>query len=378
MSENEPALAGNKLRATQPPKFNDKNALLEQRKHGSKIFPIDCHHWDSANGASYNVWHWHPETEIVHAIEGKNLEVYFADRVYTFNAPAIILIPGGVMHRNNFLGQGKVNHTLFDPSILELSRYDMAQSNTLNALADGSIALIEPILRGDPGFEQMDILLNFLDRFAKYKEAGMRLQLKGALIQIIGVLYQYGYLNKKPIRRSKRGTSREERIKDLFNYISANYNHPLSIVDVSARLNISKQYFCRFFKNLTGMSFVNYLNVIRLNHAAQEILLTTDPINDIAERNGFDSISYFFKLFKQNFHCTPNIFRQKKGTQNFEPVDLTILDLHQRVTAAHPELRDIPASAAHGSLRAQAQDVDPVDLADTTDLAAIEVATEAD
>ena len=356
MSENEPSLAGDKLRAANPPKFQDKNALLEQRKHGSKIFPIDCHHWDSANGASYNVWHWHPETEIVHAIEGKNLEVYFADRVYTFTAPAIVLIPGGVMHRNNFLGQ----------------------SNTLNALADGSIALIEPILRGDPGFEQMNMLLNFLDRFAKYKEAGMRLQLKGALIQIIGVLYQYGYLNKKPIRRAKRGTSREERIKDLFNYISANYNHPLSIVDVSARLNISKQYFCRFFKNLTGMSFVNYLNVIRLNHAVQEILLTTDPINDIAERNGFDSISYFFKLFKQNFHCTPNIFRQKKGTQNFEPVDLTILDLHQRVTAAHPELLDIPATTAHGNPRAQAQDVDPVDLADTTDLAAIEVATEAD
>ena len=64
--------------------------------------------------------------------------------------------------------------------------------------------------------------------------------------------------------------------------------------------------------------------------------------------------------------------------ENFEPVDLTILDLHQRVTAAHPELRDIPATTAHGSPRAQAQDVDPVDLADTTDLAAIEVATEAD
>ena len=83
MSENEPSLAGDKLRAANPPKFQDKNAFLEQRKHGSKIFPIDCHHWDSANGASYNVWHWHPETEIVHAIEGKNLEVYFADRVYT-------------------------------------------------------------------------------------------------------------------------------------------------------------------------------------------------------------------------------------------------------------------------------------------------------
>ncbi len=202
----------------------------------------------------------------------------------------------------------------------------MAQGNMLYALADGSLALFDPIRRGDPGFEQLDVLLSFMDRFAKYKEAGMRLQLKGCLLQILGILYHYGYLNKRPLRRASHSNSNEERIKDLFNYIEQNYNHPLSIVDVASRLNVSKQYFCRLFKSLTNTSFVNYLNVIRLNHAAQEILLTADSINDIAARNGFDSVSYFFSLFKEHFNCTPKVFRQRQGSTDFEPVDLTILN----------------------------------------------------
>lgn len=307
---------------------NESQGLLEPRKHGSRLFPIDCHHWDSANGPCYSVWHWHSEVEIVHALKGQKMDVYFTDRVLHFDSPAILVIPGGLMHRVDFPVPGKANHLLFNPSILELARYDEAQGNMLEALATGQIAPVEPIRCGDPGFEALDILLNFMDQFAKYKEAGMRLQLKGCLLQILGILYQYGYLNKKPIRRARTGSgsSREERIRELFNYISNNYNHPLSIVDVASRIGVSKQYFCRLFKSLTNLSFVDYLNVIRLNHSAQEILLTNDPINDISERNGFDSNSYFFKLFKQTFACTPNAFRQKKGAPGFNPVDFTILN----------------------------------------------------
>ena len=305
---------------------SEREKLREKRKHGSKMFPVDCHHWDSNNGPCYNVWHWHHAVEIIHALEGKDLEIFFADRVVRFDAPAIFIVPGKIMHRVEFAAPGKVNHTVFEPSIVELLRYDEAQGNMLLALSDGTIAPMDPIRRGDPGYEQLDHLLDFMDLYAKYKEAGMRLMLKGCILQILGTLYQYGYLNKKPIRRSKMGSSREDRIKELFNYISENYNHPLSIVDVSSRLNVSKQYFCRLFKSLTNVSFVDYLNVIRLNRAAQEIMLSADPINEIAERHGFDSVSYFFKLFKQHFNCTPNAFRQKKGTAGFEPIDSTILN----------------------------------------------------
>ena len=262
----------------------------------------------------------------MHVLEGHKLEVHFCDQVMTFDAPTILVIPGGMLHRLNFKRVGKVNHTMFDPHVLELVRFDEAQGNMLHELACGTMAPTLPIRCGDPGFEQLDVLLSFMDRFAKYQEAGMRLQLKGCLLQILGVLYQYGYLNKRPVRRAQISNSKEARIKELFVYINANYNRPLSIADVAARLNVTRQYFCRLFKKLTNQSFIDYINIIRLNRAAQDILLSNDAINDIALRHGFESISYFFKLFKQHFGSTPKVFRQMQGQTGFEPLDLSGLN----------------------------------------------------
>lgn len=307
----------------EPPLSVPRDELLEQRQHGTRIFPIDCHHWDSNRGPCYGIWHWHNEVEIVHVLKGHDLKLHVVGQSFSFNAPAIILIPGGVLHRCEFDSEdGKANHTIFDPKVLELSRFDEAQANMLEALSQGVVKQAAPILRGDPGFERLNVLLDFMDEYAKHQEAGMRLQLKGCLLQILGILYQYGYLNKSPLDRLSENTSREQRIKELFQYIFDNYNHPLSIMDVSMRMGVTKTYFCRLFKSLTGLSFVDYLNLIRLSRAAQEIVLTSGPINDIIERHGFESSSYFFKLFKQKFNCTPNTFRQNKGTVDSHKVNL--------------------------------------------------------
>lgn len=304
-----------------PDQQNDPR-YLEQRKHGSRIFPIDCHHWKTENGPCFGCWHWHPEVEIIHMVAGKGFEIEFLDRRFTMDAPAIFVVPCSVLHRINFDRSfteygvlGRANHTLFDPSILEMARFDEALNNTLGALESGMLSLSTPILESNIGFAELDKVLNFIDDHAKQKDAGMRLQIKGHLLQVLGLLHSFGYINNYHIERSQRNRQHqnEERIKELFAYIRSNYNRPLSIIDVASRLNVSKQYFCSLFKSLTNMSFVEYLNLVRLNCAAQDILQSGDPINEIAERHGFDSISYFFKVFKQQFNCTPNTFRCNKG-----------------------------------------------------------------
>ena len=68
-------------------------------------------------------------------------------------------------------------------------------------------------------------------------------------------------------------------------------------------------YFCRYFKKSTGMSFVDFLNDLRLRRASQEILLTSKSMQSIATDNGFENIGYFFKLFKQKYGHTPRAYR---------------------------------------------------------------------
>ena len=87
--------------------------------------------------------------------------------------------------------------------------------------------------------------------------------------------------------------------------------------DAANYLKVSRQYFCRYFKKSTGMSFVDFINDLRLRRACQEIVLTSKSITDIALDHGFDNIGYFFKLFKIKFGQTPLAYRKSKSSGNY-------------------------------------------------------------
>lgn len=64
-----------------------------------------------------------------------------------------------------------------------------------------------------------------------------------------------------------------------------------------------------FFKKYTGMTCVQYINIHRLELAADYLRTKNLPIMDIALEVGFDNISYFNKLFKAKYHATPKEYR---------------------------------------------------------------------
>ncbi len=79
-----------------------------------------------------------------------------------------------------------------------------------------------------------------------------------------------------------------------------------SIVSLS---NYNKRYMCNVFKKYIGMTMTEYLNDLRLQYAASQIRLTNGSILYISQEAGFSSISYFNKLFKKKYHCTPKKYK---------------------------------------------------------------------
>ena len=69
----------------------------------------------------------------------------------------------------------------------------------------------------------------------------------------------------------------------------------------------------RWFKEMTGTSFTEYLIEYRLGKAAHELKLTNDTILEIAQRTGFDNISNFNRLFKKRLGVTPSHFRNEEA-----------------------------------------------------------------
>lgn len=98
-------------------------------------------------------------------------------------------------------------------------------------------------------------------------------------------------------------------LRRSLDYIARNYHNRISLDDVSAYVGYPPKYFSRYFKDQTGITFVNYLNRLRIQ-AAKELL--ADPnivIKDVAARVGFENINTFFRVFKQFEGVTPGQYR---------------------------------------------------------------------
>ncbi|NMA65207.1 MAG: helix-turn-helix transcriptional regulator [Clostridiaceae bacterium] len=100
-------------------------------------------------------------------------------------------------------------------------------------------------------------------------------------------------------------------VTEAIDYINETYMDPqLSLNSMAEKLSISPWYFSRIFNEVTGTSFPDYINNLKLNKAKD--LLTEDmnsDINDIAKKVGYNSSTYFTTLFKKKFGLSPSKFR---------------------------------------------------------------------
>lgn len=98
----------------------------------------------------------------------------------------------------------------------------------------------------------------------------------------------------------------------LVNYIiqKLNMRHNLKqgIDYVFNNLNYSKSHICNTFKKYMHVSLTEYINDLRLNYAASLLKFTNNSLYDISQECGFSSLSYFNKLFKKKYNCTPAKF----------------------------------------------------------------------
>jgi len=101
-----------------------------------------------------------------------------------------------------------------------------------------------------------------------------------------------------------------EPIRQCLRYIEANYGEPLTLDDVANRASYSRCHFCKVFKEQVGMSFVTYLNRLRVRSAMNMLAHSPLSITEIAFNVGFNDLSHFERVFRTVYHTSPSRFRQ--------------------------------------------------------------------
>ena len=104
-------------------------------------------------------------------------------------------------------------------------------------------------------------------------------------------------------------------VQKTVEYINVHIHEDLSIERICDAIHVSKYYFCRKFKQSTGLTVMNYILKTRIISAKNLMETTNLTIGQISQRCGFSSQSYFCRVFKQECGVTPLKFRDKPRTQ---------------------------------------------------------------
>ncbi len=104
----------------------------------------------------------------------------------------------------------------------------------------------------------------------------------------------------------------EKQIYDSIVYVNSEFAEDISAEQVAEQVNMSYSHFARSFKQVTGNTFTEYLNITRVNEA-EHLLANTDlAVSEIAIRCGYNSISYFISIYKRYKGKTPLAERKSR------------------------------------------------------------------
>ena len=102
----------------------------------------------------------------------------------------------------------------------------------------------------------------------------------------------------------------DRKIRELMKWTQEHMLDNITVDDAAAQMHYSKYYFCRYFKEKTGMTYFTYLNTLKINYAI-ELMKQGHSTTYCCYECGFENLSYFIQLFKEITGYTTNEYRQK-------------------------------------------------------------------
>lgn len=103
--------------------------------------------------------------------------------------------------------------------------------------------------------------------------------------------------------------SNNAKLNKIVEYIHQHYSDTIRLSDVADMVHMSEASFCRFIKQHTSKSFIDFLTDIRLGGASRALIDSTQSIAEIGYSCGFNNLSNFNRIFKKKKGVTPSEFR---------------------------------------------------------------------
>jgi len=247
-------------------------------------------------------WHYHPEYELTLITQGEGKRLV-GDSYENFETGDLVLLGPGLPHTwsSEPAVEEKTSAVVIQFSAEFINSFlQHSELETIKRLLDNSHtglyfpaeqckAVIQKIKK-QPGRKGISRITCLLD-----------------ILQLLST--QVGKPLSSEFFASAKGKDNEERINKVCGYIQKHSAENISLDKVASLVGLTNSAFCKFFKRVTGKTFSDHVNDIRTGNACRMLTESDKTINEIAFASGFESLTYFNRVFLKKKKMTPRDFR---------------------------------------------------------------------
>jgi AraC-like DNA-binding protein len=242
--------------------------------------------------------HWHPEFQIIWVYEG-GLAYQINDKVIPCGKDSILILNQQQFHSSKPMN-GNAEVLCFN-FFLEFLHPKLVENYIKPIVQDSAFSFHQISLSPDRT-NKLNRILNAVGHSINY------LTLANFITAIFEEIIEE-YDHSSP--------SYEYEDTQLFNtlltYVQNNYANKITINDLANHALINRNRCLELFHKYSNSSPMKYINQYRLHIASGLLVTTDDTITQVAERAGFNHVSYFIEQFKQHYALTPLAYRKRFG-----------------------------------------------------------------
>ena len=244
--------------------------------------------------------HSHDAVEVIICIQNP-YEIHVNDHTYNMNEGDILIIPPRLPHEyvNDKPGIRFI-YLIEMPYFFESADYQSIESLFFNAFLCNKV--LQPRIYDDV----YQHFMNMNDAYFK-NEPFWETTVFSNMYQIFTLI---GKNALRQVESEEHGFSQTySRITALLHYLDVNYAEDISTDQAALFTGFSKYHFLRLFKQQTGYTFHDYLNLKRIK-IAEELLTGDMQVTDIAFRTGFNNLPSFCRTFKKYTNYSPSEYKK--------------------------------------------------------------------
>lgn len=258
--------------------------------------------------------HYHNDVfEIIYMKRG-SLDFLIGGQTVTACEGDLLFIREGEIHEGISFDRNSSYYTiLFNRG--RLVKSDLTNSE-LAPLLTYDINIPSMLSPGDPQYNTVaEIVFKIVGEF-DYRNSGYELAIKSYLFLLMIAMTRFSPISQKRLKTREMERKNLEKLKEVIAYIEDDSTDHATVKRAAEIANMSAYHFCRVFKATVGRTFIEYVQLHKMNKA-EELIRTTDwTMTKIAQAVGIDNPNYFSRLFRKYKNDTPVQYRKKYVSEN--------------------------------------------------------------